>query len=73
MEVGPDVLQVLVIRADMKLDDDLTRIVDTTISTFGQIDILVSCDEQTFSRRVMLWRYKTQELRHANYEWFRYI
>ena len=41
MEVGPDVLQVLVIKADMMLDDDLARIVDTTISTFGQIDILV--------------------------------
>ena len=53
-EVDVDFLQVLVIRADMKCNDDLTRIVDTTISTFGQIDILVSCDEQTFFRRVML-------------------
>ena len=39
--VGLDVLQVLVIRAEMKQDDDLARIVDTTISTFGQLDILV--------------------------------
>ena len=40
-EIGVDFSQVSAIRADMKQDDDLTRIVDTTISTFGQIDILV--------------------------------
>ena len=43
-EVDIAFLQILIIRADMKCDDDLTRIVDTTISTFGQIDILVGCD-----------------------------
>ena len=40
--VDSNFLQILIIRADMKQDDDLTRIVDTTISTFGQLDILVS-------------------------------
>ena len=38
------VLQILIIKADLKLEEDLTRMVDTTISTFGQIDILVSND-----------------------------
>ena len=35
--------QVLIVAADIMIDDDMKRLVDTTVQTFGGIDVLVCC------------------------------
>ncbi|CAG2109038.1 unnamed protein product [Medioppia subpectinata] len=42
LDVSPDRLKALEVVADVTSDEDLQRLVDTTIKTFGKIDILVN-------------------------------
>ncbi|CAG2109037.1 unnamed protein product [Medioppia subpectinata] len=42
LEVSPDRLKALEVVADVTSDEDLQRLVDTTIKTFGKIDVLVN-------------------------------
>ncbi|CAG2110126.1 unnamed protein product, partial [Medioppia subpectinata] len=42
LDVSPDGLKALEVVADVTSDEDLQRLVDTTIITFGKIDILVN-------------------------------
>ncbi|CAG2104423.1 unnamed protein product [Medioppia subpectinata] len=51
LDVSPDGLKALEVVADVTSDEDLQRLVDTTITTFGKIDILVNnagTDESMF-------------------------
>ncbi|CAG2114757.1 unnamed protein product [Medioppia subpectinata] len=42
LDVSPDGLKALEVVADVTSDEDLQRLVDTTITTFGKIDIVVN-------------------------------
>ncbi|CAG2110128.1 unnamed protein product [Medioppia subpectinata] len=42
LDVSPDGLKALEVVADVTRDEDLQRLVDTTITTFGKIDVMVN-------------------------------